>query len=245
MRRPVGESNFAHVDLPRPRRCALVSGRLCGGRSGRLPIGRGKHCLPIQRPLGVARRGEFAAGQAHACHADAPLRQVQARPGDPRLGKLQNGRAASARGQREAQNAEAGIVDLNGRLRCSRLVGRHGKAVAQVRGQRAGRDFKIARDLVGPLQIGEPDSGKGDFAFGRKRVQAEIALQGDRAALLRKLGLDPVIAAVVEQRGQAVELDPERLQCGFERWTLAGRVGEFDIAVGDLDVIDQRPRHAA
>jgi len=245
MRRPVGESNFAHVDLPRLRRRTLFRCRLRIGRRARLPANRGEQGLPIERPLGVARRGQLAARQAHVCHADAPLRQVQARPADPRLGQLQNGRASSARGQREAQNAEAGTVDRNGGLCCARLVGRHGKAVAQVRGQRAGRDFKIARDLVGPLQIGEPDSGKGDFAFGRKRVQAEIALQGDRAALLRKLGLDPVIAAVVEQRGQAVEFDPERLQCGFERWTLAGRVGEFDIAVGDLDVIDQRPRHAA
>ena len=70
----------------------------------------------------------------------------------------------------------------------------------------------------------------------------DVALPLERAALLRQFGRDQIVAAILGQGRETVELDPERFQHGVERLARTVGVDVDDVAFVDPDVVDQYPR---
>ena len=238
-RHPVGQLDFAHADFPRGNGRGGFGSRRFGRRR---TFRYRKQRLPVQHALDVARRRELAADQAHARHVDPSLRQIEVRIVDARLGELQHRFPAATRRQHQVLHNEIGAVDLQPGHILAGLVQHHGKAVAQPCSEGAGRQFEIARALDHPQQIGQPHPLQPDFAARGDGIQPDITLPFERAALLRQLGRDQIVAAILGQGRQAVELDAERFQHGSERLARAVGVDVGDVAPVDLDVIDQHPR---
>ena len=235
-RRPVGQPDFAHVDFPggaryggclRFRRRAIFSHR--------------KQCLPIQQPLDVTRRGKLGSGHAHARHVNLTFGQIQVCIADARLGKFQHRIPAAARCQYQVLHQQIGALDPQPGHVLARLVANHGKTVAQAGRQGAGRHRVISRDPDHAQQLGKLHALQPELTAGCERIQSDVALPFEDAALLRQFGRNQVIAAIPGQGGQAIKLDSKRPQHHLERLARAIGVGVFNVAVGNLDGFDQQP----
>ena len=105
------------------------------------------------------------------------------------------------------------ILEAERQLRdhCLRLILNYGEVVHQLGVEHAAgrgeRQYGLPEHVH---ELGELDAFQHNLSTRYQRIQAQLAVPFERAALLRQVGGDEVIAAVFRQGGKAVELKIER-----------------------------------